>query len=112
MEVDDVELVRPAAHLVQHGHVRGQVRFQRGGIQPDGLVAHRDQLGPGVGIGAGEQGDLVPQLDQGVAEVGHHPLGAAIKPRRNRLVEGRYLCDLHFNNPRLEDASAPLPAKL
>ncbi len=86
VEVDDVELIGPPADLVQHGHVRGEVGLQRRGVQPDGLVADGGQFGLGAGVGAGEQGDIVAEIDQGVAEVRHHPFGAAVVPGRDRFV--------------------------
>ena len=95
VEVQDVEAVLVLAHLGQHRQVGGQVRLQRRGIEADRLVAHGDQVGLGLGVGAGEQGDLVAEIDQGVAQMRHHPFGAAIQLRRNRFVEGGDLGDLH-----------------
>ncbi len=109
VEVDDVEVVRAPAHLVQHGHVRGEVRLQRGRIQPDGLIAHGHQLGLGFRVGAGEQGDLVAELDQGVAQVSDDTLGAAVELGGDRLVQRRHLRDLHSIYPLRGTWTPPFP---
>ena len=51
VEMQDVELPRPAAHLVQHREMRGHVRLERRRVQTDRAVAHRDQLGVGLRVG-------------------------------------------------------------
>ncbi|MNQ90988.1 hypothetical protein D3C85_1063510 [compost metagenome] len=99
MEMDDVERVGAVQNGGQQGHVRGQVGLQRLGVQPDRLIAHRDQPRPRLGLGAGEQGHLVAQIDQGVGQVGDDPLGAAVETRRHRLIEGRDLSNLHDPTP-------------
>ncbi|MNL17894.1 hypothetical protein D3C87_1390150 [compost metagenome] len=99
VEMDDVELVGAVQNLGQQGHVRGQIGFQRFRVQPDGLIAHRDQPRPRLGLGAGEQGHFVAQIDQGVCQMGHDPFGAAVKPWRHRLIEGRDLSNLHRPTP-------------
>ena len=43
MEVDDVEIVGAAAHLVEHGKMRGDRRFQRMRVEPQRLVPDRHQ---------------------------------------------------------------------
>ena len=84
-----------SSHLGDLGHVRRQVGFQRGRVQPDRLVADHHQPGLGAGLGAGEQGDLVAQLYQGVGQMRRHPLGAAIEPRRDGFIERGNLGDTH-----------------
>ena len=91
VEVDDVELVAPLVHLVQHRQVRREVGLERAGIEPDGLVPHRHQRGAGPRLGAGEQRHLVAELDQGVGEVGDDPFRAAVEAGRDRFVERRDL---------------------
>ena len=98
VEMQDVELPRAAAHLVQHREVRGHVRFERRGIQTDRAVAHRDQLGVGVRIGGCEQRDFVTELHQRVAQIRDDALGAAIQLRRNGFGERRDLGDVHGPN--------------
>jgi hypothetical protein len=95
VEVDHVEAAGLAADLGQHGHVGGQVRLERGGVQADGLVAHDHQLGLGAGVAGGEQGDVVAQVDQGVRQVRDDPLGAAVEAWRDGFVQGRNLGDPH-----------------
>ncbi len=109
VEVDEIELVRPPPHLVQHGHVRGEVRLQQRRIQPDRLVARGNQPGLGLGLGAGEQGHLMAQFDKGIGQVGHHPLRAAIQLRRDRLVQRRDLSNLHFSCLAEGRVRAPFP---
>ncbi len=99
VEVDEVELARAATHLVQHGHVGGEIGLQGRGIEPDGLVTDRRQPGPGLGFRAGEQSDVVSQVHQGVAQVRDHALGAPVELRRNRFVERGDLSDVQFGMP-------------
>ena len=47
----------------------------------------------GLRLGAGEQGDLVAEVDQGVGQVGDDPLGAAVEAGRHGLIEGGDLGD-------------------
>ena len=110
MEVEDVELVRPAVQLVQHAEMGGEVRLQGVRVEPDGLVTdgYQPRLGPGVG--AGEQHDVMPEIDQGVGKVGHDPLGAAVEAGWHRFVEGCHLCDSHCLSlvPSRTGAAPPL----
>ncbi|MNR08305.1 hypothetical protein D3C85_1244530 [compost metagenome] len=99
VEMDDVEVVGAIHHFGQHGHVGGQVGLQRSGIQPDRLIAHRDQARPRFGLGAGEQRHLVTQFDQGVRQMGDHPFRSTVETRRHRLIEGRDLSNLHDRTP-------------
>ncbi len=87
VEMDDVEVVGAVQDGGEQGHVRGQVRLERGRVQADGAIAHRHQLGPGAGISAGKQGDFVAQVHQGICQVGDHPLGSTIKTRGNSLIQ-------------------------
>ena len=100
VEMDDIEAVLRGAQLREHVQVRRDVRFQRRGIQANGLIAAGEKRGLGVGIAAGEQGDLMAQIDQRVGQMRHHPFGAAVKLRRDRLVQGRDLGDFHKRTPR------------
>jgi len=95
VEVDDIEPVGLTPHGRQHRHVGGEVGLQGRGIQPNGLITHHHQLRLGSGFSAGEQRHLVTKIDQGVRQVRHHALGAAIEPRRHSFVQGRNLGDLH-----------------
>ncbi len=116
VEVDHVELVGAAAHLGDLGHVGGQVGLQRRGVQSDRLVAHHHQPGLGAGLAAGEQGNLVAQLHQGVGQVRRHPLGAAVEPGRDSFIERRNLGDAHdrfsfSRRPARQAGSAPAQSK-
>jgi hypothetical protein len=83
VEVDDVELVGQGPDLGDLAQVSGEIGFQGRGIKPDGLVANGDQLGLGLGFGAGEQGDVVTEIDERVGQVGDDTLRAAIQTWRN-----------------------------
>lgn len=95
VEMDDVEVVGTLHHLRQHDQVCGQVRLERRRIQPDRLIAYGDETRARLGVDRGEQGDVVPQVDQGVGQVGDDAFGAAIQPGRHGLIQRRDLGDLH-----------------
>ena len=83
--VKDVELV---AVLVDRDDVAGLVPRVADGVAGRFLLERRDQPGPGVRPGGGEQGDLVAAVGQPVGEQRHHPLDAAVAAGRDR-VPGR-----------------------
>jgi hypothetical protein len=87
-----------APHQGQLVQMRGQVRLQRRGVQPDGLVAHRGQSGGGLRLGAGEQRHVMAQGHQRVGQVRHHPLGAAVQLGRHGFVQRGDLGDTHSQN--------------
>ncbi len=62
MEVDDVELVRPAAQVIEHGEVAGDVVADAS--EPQALGAAGDQLGARLRVAAREQRDVVALADQ------------------------------------------------
>ena len=91
VEMQDVELVTSLVQLVQHREMGREIGVEGAGIEPDGLVAHRHERGPGPRLGTGKQRHLVAELDQGVGEMGDDPLGAAVESGRDGLVQR---CDL------------------
>ena len=95
VEMQDVELVAPLVQLVQHRQMGREIGLERAGIEPDRLIAHRHERGPGPRLGTRKQRHLVAELDQGVGEVGDDPFGAAVEAGRDGLVERRDLGDLH-----------------
>ena len=95
VEMQDVELGAPLAQLVQHREMGREIGFERGGIEPDGLVPHRHERGSGSRLGTGKQRHLVAELDQGVGEMGDDPFRAAVKTGRDGLVERSDLRNLH-----------------
>ena len=95
VKMQNIECMPAQMKLMQHGQVSGQVRFQRARIEPDGLIAYRDQPRPCVCLRAREQRDLVPELDESVGQVRDDAFSAAIQARRHRLIQGRDLSDLH-----------------
>ena len=79
VEMQNVELVTPLVQLVQHREMGREVGLEPARIEPDRLVAHRDECAPGPRLGTREKRHLVAELDQGVREVGDDPLSAAVK---------------------------------
>jgi hypothetical protein len=97
MEVQDIKLRGPSFDLVQHGQVCGKIGFQRCNIEADRLISYRDKTRFRARIGGGEQGDLVPQLHQGIAEVRDGPFRAAIQLRRHSFIQRSNLRDSHVS---------------
>ena len=106
MEMDDVEFRRPFVQLVQHAQVRREVRLELARIEPDRPVSADDQIRARLGFRAGEQGDLVAELDKGIGKIGHDALGPAIETRRHRFVEGSDLRNPHRPNSRQDSPVA------
>src|SRR5262249_9441443 len=94
VEMDEVEVPPAANDFLQHHEVVGQL-IHAVRVGPQGATAAGDQSGPGDGIAAGEQGDLVPSADQCLGEIGHHPFSTAVVVWRHALEEWRHLCDPH-----------------
>ena len=94
VEVDDIELVCLATHLVQHQHVVRD-RVSHGLVESQGLGAAGNELRGGDGIAAGEQRHVVSLCDEFFSQVGSYPFGAAIETRRHTFHEGRNLGYLH-----------------
>ena len=77
VEMQDVELVGAAAHLVEQDHmVRDRVLDMR--VEPQGHFRDRHQLGRRDGIAAGEEGDVMPLMDQFLGDIGYDTLRPAI----------------------------------
>lgn len=94
VEVKEVELGRPAEHLLHHAHVVRQgidavlVRAERAGN-------HRHQAGRRLRVSAGEERDLVSLAHQRFHQPVHHALGASIAVGRDALVQGGDDSDAH-----------------
>ena len=97
MEVQNVELVRPLVHVMQHREVaRGMITiaekteaFRRAGCQ----------LGRSLRIAAGEQGHVVALADQFLGDPRHHALGTAIELRGYGLRQRSNLSNAHEASP-------------
>ena len=85
VEVQHVEVVGAAPHLVQHRQMRGDVGLERRRVESYGLLAHRHEERRRLGFRAREQRDVVSLIHQGIGEVGHDALGSTVKARRNRF---------------------------
>jgi hypothetical protein len=92
--VQDVEPAGFAAHALHLRHVRGDGVAQ-GAVEPQRRGPHAFQVGGGLRIAAGEQGDVVPHVHQGLGQVGDDPLGAAIEARGHGLGQWGDLGDTH-----------------
>ena len=103
VEMDQVEFRDMVPHRRQQGHVGGQIGLQRTRVQPDRLVPHRDQSRPRPGVGAGEQGHLMAEVDQGIGQMRDDTLGAAVKSGRNRLIQRGDLGNFHDRDSRIHD---------
>jgi hypothetical protein len=68
--------------------MRGNFGLERRGVQADRAFAYRNQFGIRVGIGRCEQGDVVTQIYQHVAQNCDHSLGTAIQLGRNGFASG------------------------
>ena len=95
VEMQDVELPRTASHFVEHRQVRGDVGFQRCGVQPDRALTDRYQPGGGVRIRGGEQRDVMAELHQCITENRDDSFGATVKLGGDGFCERRDLGNVH-----------------
>jgi hypothetical protein len=95
MEMQDVELVLPSAHVVQLREMGREVGLERRRVEPDRLVTHRHERGLGPRLGGREQRHLVAELRQGIRQMRHDPFRAAVEAWRHRLVQRCDLRDPH-----------------
>ena len=109
VEMQDVEFVRPFPDVVEHREMRGHVRFERIRVEPDGLVPHGNQARLGRRICAGEERDVVPELNQSIGKICNDPLSAPVQPGRSRLVQRRDLRNSHgwISGRPIRPADAP-----
>ena len=99
VEVQDVEVLRALADLLQHQQVvRQRIAHRR--VEAERGGGAFDQPGARLGIAAGEEGDVVALRHQLLGQVGDDALGAAVEPGRDALGQGRDLGDLHGWAPR------------
>jgi hypothetical protein len=77
VKVQDVEAMRQALDLLEHGHMIGNV-VPNCRVEAKRLLAAWYEGGGCVGVAACEQRDIVTLADQFVGEVGDHPFRAAI----------------------------------
>ena len=77
MEVQDVEVVGPLAHAIEHQHVIGN-RIPDAGVEPQCLGHAGNEIGGRDRIAACKQRHLVAERHQLFGQIGDDPLGAAI----------------------------------
>jgi hypothetical protein len=112
VKVQYIELRGPPFDFVQHDQMCGEVRSQYRGVEADRLIAHRDKTRFGTGIGRGEQGDLMAQLDQGVAQMCNNPFRASVQPGGHSLVQRSDLSDFHALLQRDGTTNVSAPRRL
>jgi hypothetical protein len=97
MEMQDVKILSPPAHLLKHRDM------QAIGIADRAVEAQRarpDRLKPrgGAVIAAGKQRDIVAQSYELLREPGDHAFGTTIQLRRNSFSE-RDICAIRMRSP-------------
>jgi hypothetical protein len=80
MKVQHVETAHPPAHFMQHRQMRREIGLELHGrgIEPQRLLAHRDQVSSRPRFRGGEKSHIVSQIDQRIAQPGDDALCAAI----------------------------------
>src|SRR5678816_234294 len=91
---EDIELVSPSTHFVQHGEMCADVRLEGGRIEPDRALAHRDEPRCGSRLATREQCDVVAKRHESVGQVRNHAFGSTVKRRGYRFGQRRNLGDL------------------
>jgi hypothetical protein len=94
VEVQHVEILGAAPHLLHHQHVWRDHVVNRG-IQTQGARPHFVQTSRGDRVATGEQRHLVSERNQLLCQVRHHPLGAAVELRRDGFVQRSDLRNAH-----------------
>jgi len=100
--VDDVELVRALRDLLEQRGLRDD-RVRARPAQSQALRPHRDKPRARCRVAAGEQRDVMAELDEPVDEPGDDALGSAVESRRHAFGQWRNLRNPHWR-PRFGDA--------
>ncbi|GBD19206.1 hypothetical protein HRbin27_01710 [bacterium HR27] len=98
MRVDDVELVGPGVHLLEHRHVERDRILGAEETQPP--FSHRHQARAGLRIGRREERHVVPAPDQLLDERVHDTFRPTVQLGRYRFEERRDLRDPHASSLR------------
>jgi hypothetical protein len=94
VKVKNVELVDPAAHLVQHDYVvRQGIAHDRIEAQCHVTAAHEPR--GRLGIAAGKQRDLMSLAHELFSQEGNDPFRTAIEPRWYAFMQRSYLSNTH-----------------
>ena len=115
MKMENIELVSPSPYFVQHGEMRGDVRFKRGGVEPDRPLPHGDEPPRGSGLAAGEKRDVVAKLHKRVRQVGNDPFGPTVEGGWHGFGQRRNLGDLQgcpeqaISTPDIKRANEMMP---
>ena len=99
VEVKNVELVDPAADLVQHDHVVRQ-RIAHCRIEAQRCVTAAHEPGRRLGVAAGKQGDVVSLAYELFGQKRNNAFRAAIKPGWDPFIKRGYLCNTHRHRHR------------
>jgi hypothetical protein len=94
VDVQHVELMRAAIHLLQHHHMRRKGVAQRT-AEAQRARQHRLECHRGDRIAAGEQRHVVTEIDEFFCQIRNDPLGSAVELRRNCFGQRRDLGDSH-----------------
>jgi hypothetical protein len=94
MRVHHIETGGVVGDPRQH-HAVGKQRITIARIetQRSGRASFQHRIGDR--ITGGEQGDLMPHLDEVFSQLGYHPFGAAVELGRHGLRKRRHLRDPH-----------------
>ena len=107
MEVQEIEFIRLASDLLQHGHVQ-RVRVADRTVEAQRSRPERFKLRRGARVAACEQRHVMTERDQFLDEPLHDALGPSIELRWNRLgqrsdlgnAHGTFLLDINGNSLR------------
>ena len=104
MEVENIELIDPAADFVQHDHVIGQSIPHRR-IEAQGHIAATNKLGRRFGVAAGKERDVVPLAHELLSQERNDPFRAPVKLGRHTFVKRSNLSNPQRRNSPNERSS-------
>jgi hypothetical protein len=94
VEMEQVELVRPLAHLVEHQQIIGDHIAHRGG-EPKRRTRAGCEFRRGQRVAAGKQSHIMALPDEFFGQIRNDPLGASIIGRWHAFDWGSDLRDPH-----------------
>src|SRR5262245_49087730 len=82
MEMENVEVLRPVANVLQHHNVQG-IGISDRPVETQGFWPHRFQLGRRMRIAAGKQRDVMTECHKFFGQPRDYPLGTSVEFWRN-----------------------------
>ena len=82
--MEDVEILHPLAHPVEHDHVIGDV-IAHPRIEPQRFRRAAHEFGRRDGIAAGEKGHVVAEPHELFRQIGNDALGTTVQARGDTL---------------------------